>query len=292
MIKETEHQPLKIGAHTSAAGGVHNALYEAASIGANITQFFTANQRRWQSPVLSAEQIALWKKAQDETGIYEVMSHDSYLINLAAPDEENWRKSMEAMRAEIKRCRDLKVTWLNFHPGSFVGSSEQEGLDKIVYSLKQFQTDLEGSDLWMLLEATAGQGTQLGYRFEQLDYILKQVKSSIRLGVCIDTCHIFAAGYDIRGRAGWKETFELFDQKVGIEHLKALHVNDSMKELGKRVDRHAALGQGYIGWESFEEMVQNPLTRSLPMFLETPLGVDCWREEIKQLRHFAIRKSS
>jgi deoxyribonuclease-4 len=290
MTKESE--TLRLGAHTSAAGGVHNALYEAASIGANITQFFTANQRRWQSPDLAFHQIELWKKAQDETGIFEVMSHDSYLINLAAPDEENWQKSMQAMRQEIKRCRALGVTWLNFHPGSYVGSSEQEGLDKIVASLKALEPDLAGSDLWMLLEATAGQGTQLGYRFEHLAYILKRVKGSIRLGVCVDTCHAFAAGYDLRGYEGWKTTFDLFDQIVGLEHLKALHVNDSLKALGKRVDRHAALGQGCIGWESFEAMVLDPRTRKLPMFLETPLGNECWREEIKQLRHLITSSSS
>lgn len=285
-------QTLRLGAHTSAAGGVHHALYEAASIGANVTQFFTANQRRWNSPQISKEQVELWKKAQEETGIAEVMSHDSYLINLAAPDEENRQKSLRAMRDEIARCKDLNVTWLNFHPGSYVSSNEQEGLDTIVKSLKEIESSLEGTDLWMLLEATAGQGTQLGFRFEQLAYILSEMKGRMRLGVCIDTCHVFAAGYDIRGQKGWSEMLTLFDQVVGLEYLKALHVNDSMKDFGKRVDRHAALGEGFIGWETFEAMVQDPRSCHLPMFLETPLGVERWKEEILQLRHLANRKAS
>jgi deoxyribonuclease-4 len=214
------------------------------------------------------------------------------LINLAAPDEINWQKSLLALKEEIARCRAFNVTWLNFHPGSFVSSSEQEGLDKIILGLKEMESALEGSNLWMLLEATAGQGTQLGFKFEHLDYILKAMKGRMRLGVCIDTCHIFAAGYDIRKKEGWNQTITEFDRVVGLEYLQALHVNDSLKDLGKKVDRHAALGEGCIGWETFEAMVQDPRTAHLPMFLETPLGTERWKEEIIQLRHFATRKAS
>lgn len=280
-------QQLRIGAHTSASGGVHQALYEAKSIGANVTQLFTANQRRWDSPLIEDHQLALWKKAQDETGIYEVMSHDSYLINFAAIDEEILSKSLQAIKREIQRCRKLGVKWLNFHPGSSVDGDEARGLHTIVKSLKNLREECPDEKLMLLLEATAGQGTQLGCKLEHLAYIIREVGGCIPLGVCIDTCHVFAAGYDIRAREGWSNFLQLFDQIVGLRFLQALHLNDSVKDLGLRVDRHAALGLGKIGYETFFAIVKDPRSRGLPMFLETPLGVDVWREEIAQLRKAA-----
>lgn len=281
---------LRIGAHTSASGGAYHALYEAKSIGANVTQFFTANQRRWESKPIDKAQIDLWKKAKEETGIYETMSHASYLINLAAPDPVNLQKSFVAMQREIERCLALEVKWLNFHPGSSVNGNETEGLDRIVSSLLALDSLLPDDRLEILLELTAGQGTQLGAKFEEIRYIIDRTKDKLPIGVCLDTCHVFAAGYDLRGIEGWNKVLSELDEKIGLKYLRALHLNDSIKDLGSHVDRHAPLGEGKIGWECFFGIVTNSKSAHLPMFLETPLGVDRWKEEIRKLREVAGSK--
>lgn len=278
---------LLIGAHTSAAGGAFNALLEGSKIGATTIQLFTANQRRWDSKAIDQENVDLWHKTLSETGIKDVMSHDSYLINLGAPDEENLRKSRQAFHEETIRCIQLDLTYLNFHPGAALKEDRQLCLDRICESLLQNEKAAENHKLRFLLEATAGQGSTVGCRFEELAYIISRVKNRIKIGVCIDTCHIFVAGYDLRTAEACDATLKEFDRVVGLEHLYAFHLNDSMKGLGSRVDRHAPLGKGEIGLECFKFLMTDPRTKHLPKYLETPDGPPLWIEEIAMLRQFA-----
>ena len=279
---------LLIGAHTSAAGGAPNALYEGREIGATTIQLFTSNQKQWHGRKIEAEEVCAWEKALDETGIAEVMSHDSYLINLGSPDPEGLRKSRKAFREELERCHLLKIPYLNFHPGAAVGSSEEACLKTIGESLLEMEDLVLKGKTKIVLEMTAGQGTSVGYRFEHIGAIMGEVGKKIPLGVCIDTCHIFAAGYDIRTEAGWKKTLKEFDDLIGLKHLCAFHVNDSMKDLGSRVDRHANLGEGKIGLESFHYLMRN---NNLPKYLETPGGPPTWKKEIAILWTYAKEKN-
>lgn len=273
-----------IGAHTSAAGGAHNALYEGKEIGATTIQLFTSNQKQWNGRKISPEEIELWNKALDETGIEKVMSHDSYLINLGSPDPAILEKSRKAFRDELERCHLLKISFLNFHPGAATKGSIEECLDKIAESLIELEELANQGETKLLLEMTAGQGTSVGHQFEQVGYILKKVHHKIPVGVCIDTCHIFAAGYDIRTSEGWEQTLKQFDAAIGLKHLYAFHVNDSQKDLGSRVDRHASLGEGKIGMEAFRYLMTSPLTRDIPKYLETPEGPIVWKNEIALLK--------
>lgn len=283
----TDAKDLLIGAHTSAAGGAYKALLEGKEIGATTIQLFTANQRRWDSQAIDQTNVDLWHKALKETGIKEIMSHDSYLINLGAPDEENLRKSRQAFHEETIRCLQLGITYLNFHPGAALKEDRQLCLDRICESLLEIEKVTKNSPLRFLLEATAGQGSTVGCRFEELAYIIEKVKGRIKIGVCIDTCHIFVAGYDLRTAEACDATLKEFDRIVGLEHLYAFHINDSVKGLGSRVDRHAALGKGEIGLECFKFLMNDPRTRNLPKYLETPDGPPLWKEEIAMLRQFA-----
>lgn len=278
---------LFIGAHTSTAGGLQNALHEGVTIGATTIQMFTSNQKQWKGRVLTDEIIDMWNKTVSETGIEKIMSHDSYLINLGSPNEDMLVKSRTAFQEEVKRCVDLNLTFLNFHPGASLKCDENQCLDTIVKSLLMTQPLLEKSDLVLLLEATAGQGSCVGHRFEHLAYIIERVKNKIRVGVCIDTCHIFVAGYDIRTPEAWDKTLKKFDDVVGLEYLQAFHVNDSLKPLASRVDRHANLGEGEIGWEAFKFLMTDSRIRHLPKYLETPDGVSRWTVEIQKLKEFA-----
>lgn len=281
---------LLIGAHTSIAGGVHNALLHGKEIGATTIQLFTANQRRWDSKPIDAAEVDLWFNTKKETGITTVMSHDSYLINLGSCKEEIIAKSRKTFEEEYKRCKLLEISFLNFHPGAAVDCDATACLDKIVESLLLMEPLVEKESPRFLLEATAGQGAAVGCRFEELAYIVKRVEKKIPIGVCIDTCHIFSAGYDIRTAKGVQETLKEFDTVVGLKYLYAFHLNDSMKALGSRVDRHADLGTGQIGIECFKELMKNPATRDLPKYLETPGGMPVWETEIKLLRQFAAEK--
>lgn len=278
-------EPLLLGAHTSIAGGVYNALYEGQSIGATTVQIFTANQRQWNAKAIGEEDVKRWREALKETGLQKIMSHDSYLINLGSNKEDILAKSHAAFRQEIERCHQLDITYLNFHPGSATGSSEEECLDKIAESLIAFESQfVKKGELRLLLECTAGQGSTVGYRFEHLAYIIGKVEKKIPIGVCIDTCHAFAAGYDLKSKAAVSAMLDEFDQAVGLKHLYAFHLNDSMKPLGSRVDRHQDLGKGEIGIECFKALMHDPRTRHLPKYLETPNGLETWKKEIALLR--------
>lgn len=276
-----------IGAHTSAAGGAHNALYEGRQIGATSIQLFTSNQKQWHGRQITKEDLDLWKTALDETGIEKIMSHDSYLINLGSPDPLLLEKGRKAFREELKRCHQFNISYLNFHPGAATKGTEEECLDTIAESLLAIEDLVHHGHTKLVLETTAGQGTSVGHKFEQIGYIIKKIHHKIPLGVCIDTCHIFAAGYDIRTKEGWKKTLKEFDDIIGLKYLSAFHLNDSQKDLGSRVDRHASLGKGKIGMESFEFLMTSSETRNLPKYLETPEGPAIWKEEIELLKKFA-----
>jgi len=288
MAKKTH---ILVGAHTSAAGGVHKALYHGRDIGASVIQLFTSNQRQWKSKTLSQKEVDLWNQALDETGISHVMSHDSYLINLGSPNEEALNKSRKAFEKEIQRCHLLKIPYLNFHPGAAIKKdAEQECLDTIVESLLSMRSLIDKGSTRMILETTAGQGSNVGYKFEHLAYIIKRVDKKMPIGVCIDTCHSFAAGYDIRDKKAWDHTLKEFDETIGLKYLYAFHVNDSMKPLGSRRDRHASLGKGKLGLECFQILMTHPKTKHLPKYLETPI-TDKWKDEIQMLKDFATKSN-
>lgn len=286
----TDHPktPCLIGAHMSAQGGAHNALLEGNSIGANTVQFFTANQKTWNGSLIASDKVALWEKAQEETQIFTTMSHDSYLINLGSPNLEGLHKSLATFQLEIERCHQLNITFLNFHPGAALNSPQEACLETIVKSLRKLEPVIQKGKTRLLIETTSGQGSTVGYRFEHLHYLIDRLSKIMPIGVCLDTCHIFAAGYDITKREGWDLVLKEFDEIVGLSHLYALHVNDSLKPLGSRVDRHAALGEGLIGLESFKAMMQHAALQHLPKYLETPGGPPVWVQEIQLLREWSL----
>lgn len=286
-MKHANPKDLLIGAHTSTAGGLKNALLEGADIGATTIQLFTRNQKRWNNKPVEEIEAAEFKELQQELNIQKIMSHDSYLINLGSPDPEGLAKSRAAFTEELRRCHMLELSFLNFHPGSALESSEEECLDTIVESLLSLEKEIAKGNTRILLEATAGQGSSVGYRFEHLDYIIERTQNHLPIGVCIDTCHIFAAGYDIRTEATLNHTIKEFDRIVGLENLHAFHVNDSLKPFASRRDRHAPLGDGEIGIECFEALMRHPATRDIPKYLETPDGPSLWKKEIAMLRKFA-----
>ena len=277
------------GAHVSASGGVENAVRNAQSIGANAFALFTKNQRQWIAPQLTTEQIALFKSAC-QAGGYEaahILPHDSYLINLGHPDEDGLLKSREAFFEEMTRCEQLGLDRLNFHPGSHLKRiSEEEALDRIAESINMALERTKG--VTAVLENTAGQGSNLGYRFEHLAYIIERVEDKSRVGVCLDTCHSFAAGYDLRSKEACDATFAEFDRIVGFEYLRGMHLNDAMRVLGSRIDRHSPLGDGEIGWECFRYIAADERFDNIPLILETP-DESRWAEEIAKLREFAER---
>lgn len=275
-----------IGAHTSTSGGLKNAIIEAHKIGANTFQCFTSNQKRWEGRQLTDEDLTSWFDTLEKYPMKYIMSHDSYLINLGAFSEEVHHKSLHAFKEELKRCQALKISYLNFHPGAYTEGTEESCLKKIVSSLKSMEHLAAQGATRLLIEATAGQGTQVGCNFDQLGYLIHELKGLIPIGICIDTCHIFAAGYDIRTKKAWDETLCEFDKKVGLKHLYALHVNDSMKPFGSKKDRHAPLGEGEIGLEGFKAMMQDKRLSHIPKYLETPEGPDLWKKEIALLKSF------
>ncbi len=283
-------QKIWIGAHTSAAGGVHNAVYQGRDIGATTIQLFTSNQRQWLGHSISDDEIALWEQSLKETGIGQVMSHGSYLVNLGSPDPEILKKSRAAFHEELKRCHALKIPYLNFHPGAATSSTEEECLQTIIDSLLQVEKIASDGKTRLLLETAAGQGSCVGYCFEHLAIIIKAVKHKIPIGVTIDTCHIFAAGYDIRSDEAWKNVLKEFDKTIGLDHLYAFHLNDSVQEIGSRIDRHAPIGKGKIGIDSFRFLMTDSKTRALPKYLETPDGPELWKKEIALLKNFTEHK--
>jgi deoxyribonuclease-4 len=276
-----------IGAHVSASGGVENAPLNAKKIGAKAFALFTRNQRRWQAKPLSEASIAAFKEncAALEFRPEQILAHDGYLINLGHPQAEGLAKSRAAFLDEMQRCEQLGLTSLNFHPGSHLKQiSQGDCLARIAESVNLALDETEG--VTAVIENTAGQGTNMGHRLEHLAEIIDQVEDNSRVAICLDTCHLFAAGYDLTGDGTYADFMDEFDRVVGLGYLKGLHLNDAKKELGSRVDRHASIGEGYLGIDSFRRLMTDPRLDNIPMILETPDDAR-WAEEIRSLYRLA-----
>jgi deoxyribonuclease IV len=273
-----------IGAHVTASGGVENAPLNASQIGANAFALFTKNQRQWKSTPLSEKSIKLFKKNCEKNNLDTkyILPHDSYLINLGSPDEEGLMKSRDAFLDEMQRCEQLGINLLNFHPGSHLKQiTVEECLDIIAESINITLSKTKG--VTAVIENTAGQGTNVGNEFWHLKHIIDKVEDKSRVGICIDTCHTYSAGYDLVGN--YENVFKELDEVVGLDYLKAIHLNDSKKELGSRVDRHESIGKGTLGIEFFKRFMKDSRFDNIPIVLETP-DETIWADEIKLLRSF------
>jgi len=257
------------GSHLSIAGGYYKAATAAGALGMDTVQIFTKNNNQWNGKPLSEEDIRLFRDAVKENGLEKPCSHDSYLINLASPNDELWNKSLEAFVIELERAEALGLSGVVMHPGSYVDSNEADGLKRIVRALDEVHQRTSGFHVETWLEVTAGQGTNLGYRFEHLREILQSSKDSTRMGVCLDTCHVFAAGYGLKTNEEYQATMQELDSQIGLDRVRAFHLNDSKKEQGSRVDRHEHIGEGCLGLEPFRFILNDPRFQSLPMYLET-----------------------
>lgn len=272
----------------SIAGGVHNALDAGDSVGCEAIQIFTKSSRQWNAKPLSEDDVRTFREAHKASGVHTVVAHDSYLLNLGAPDRELRRKSVVAFVDEMERCEALGIPCLIAHPGAHTGAGERAGLRTIARSLDAIHRRCAGFKVRVTLEITAGQGSTLGYRFEHIRNIIDSARESERLRVCFDTQHAFAAGYDIRTREGYERTFAEFDDTIGTRLLAAFHLNDSKKELDCRVDRHEIIGKGYLDVEPFRLLMNDKRFYGLPMCLETPKGKDLKedRDTLDLLRSF------
>jgi len=274
---------MKLGAHMSIAGGIDRALERGSSIGCETIQIFLKNNMRWRSDPLSSDEVERFARLQAATGIEPVLAHASYLINLAAPGRPLQRLSIAALADEIRRADLLHVPFVVMHPGAHMGAGETEGLRRVAASLDAALAETAGSPVRVALETTAGQGTYLGHRLEHLATILELSRHPERLAVCLDTCHLLAAGYDIRTEDGYTQTVAELERTVGARQVVALHLNDSKSALGSRVDRHEHIGRGHLGLDGFRHVLGDPRWRELPMVLETPKGEDL-REDVENLR--------
>jgi deoxyribonuclease-4 len=272
-----------IGPHVSASGGVENAPVNANSIGAKAFGLFTKNQRQWVAPPLTLKSIELFRSNCEKFGFkpHQILPHDSYLINLGHPEKEGLEKSRAAFIDELQRCELLGLDRLNFHPGSSLGKvNDEECLRTIAESINVALSKTRG--VTAVIENTSGQGSNLGHRFEHLAFIIDLVEDKTRVGVCLDTCHTFTAGYNLKSPEGFKKTFDDFDRVVGFGYLKGMHLNDSKKELGTRVDRHDSIGEGFLGIEPFRLLMNDSRFDGIPLILETP-DESIWAREIELL---------
>jgi len=286
MIRKGKPRGPLLGAHMSIAGGVGNAFIQGKKVACDAIQIFTKSSRQWASKPYSKEEIEQFHINRKETGIGTVVAHDSYLLNMGSPDGALRARSIAAFIDELERCEVLGVTNLIAHPGAHVGAGELDGIKTIAKSLDEVHKACPGYRVKVTLEITAGQGSNLGYRFEQIGNMIDATRESDSLRVCFDTEHAFAAGYDIRTREGYERTFDEFDEAIGIKLLAAFHLNDSKKEFNSRVDRHEHIGKGFIGVEAFRMLVNDRRFWGLPMCLETPKGPDLKedRENLELLR--------
>ncbi|MFB3056999.1 MAG: deoxyribonuclease IV [Ignavibacteriaceae bacterium] len=273
-----------LGAHTSTSGGVSKSVDLAEKLSFTAMQIFTKNNNRWFQKQLEEKEIEAFKTKLNNSNIKFVVSHDSYLINLCGTDKEILRKSRVALLDELERCELLGIPHLNFHPGSHLGAGEDDGIKLIAESINIVHDKTKGYKVSSMLETTAGQGTAIGYRFEQLQQIIDLVEQKERMTVCIDTAHIFAAGYDIKDSKNFKEAIKEFDEIIGLDRLKCFHLNDSKKPLGSRVDRHEHIGKGFIGEEGFSNIMNDERLREIPKILETPKG----KEQLEDLENLKM----
>ncbi len=282
--------PLLLGAHFSIAGGRHNALYAAAGCGCTALQLFTKNARTWKETPLTRAAVARFDQARKETGITEIAAHTSYLLNIASPDDGNRARSRAALSAELERCGRLGIPYIVHHPGAHLGAGADAGVDNAAREIRRIFAALPGRNCRLLLETTAGQGTGIGRTFEEIAAILSAVDAPDRMGVCLDTCHIFAAGYDLRTREAYERTMDHFDRTIGLAQLFVLHLNDAKNDFHSRVDRHEHIGEGAIGIDAFGFVMQDPRLARCPKIIETPKtrgGTDMDRVNLDRLRALA-----
>jgi len=261
-----------LGAHQSIAGGYHRAIERAHRAGCQCVQLFTKNNNQWNAPPITPQEAADFQMLAARLGIGHTLAHDSYLINLASPDSRLWRRSVKAFAAELRRAEVLGIPYLVTHPGCYTTADAQFGLRRIIQALNAVHAETQGTFTRCLLETTAGQGTSLGWRFEHLARIIDGVRNPELLGVCFDTCHVFAAGYALAPLRSYRATMRALEKTVGLASVKAVHLNDSARDRGSRVDRHAHIGQGKIGLAAFRYLLNDPRFQSIPMYLETPKG--------------------
>ncbi len=290
--KRKANSPL-VGAHMSIAGGVSKSFARGEAASCRTMQIFTKNANQWKANPLVEEEVEAFRKERKRSGITPVVAHDSYLINIASPEGKKRGMSKRALLEEVERVEALGIEYLVMHPGAHMGAGEEEGIRTIIASLNEIHRKTEGYRMKILLETTAGQGTNLGYRFEQIEAMIDGVDDPDRLGVCMDTCHIFAAGYDLRTEEGYEKTIKELFARFGRKKILCVHVNDSLKPFESRVDRHAHIGEGEIGREGFRYLMQDPRFAKVPKILETPKGGKMEMDLINLglLRRFATGKT-
>ncbi|MFV0391608.1 MAG: deoxyribonuclease IV [Paludibacteraceae bacterium] len=273
-----------IGAHVSAAGGVENAPLNARNIGANAFALFTKNQKQWLAPPLTEKNIELFKQRCEEFDFLaeNILPHDSYLINLGSPEPDGLEKSRASFIGEMQRCEQLGLKKLNFHPGAHLNKISIDDCISLIATSINLALE-KTSSVIAVIENTAGQGSAIGYRFEEIAQIIEMVEDKSRVGVCVDTAHTLASGYEIRTKEGFDETFKKFDEIIGINYLKGMHINDSKKELATRVDRHDSIGKGVMGMDTFSYIMRDSRFENIPLILETPDDA-IWADEIALLR--------
>lgn len=279
-----------LGAHVSTSGGVQNAPENGAEIKAETIQIFSKNQRQWKAKPYTEEQVDGFHEGCRQHGYDKTVVHGSYLINLGSPKAEAHEKSRAAFLDEMQRCHTLDIPYFVFHPGAHVGSGEDACIKRIVDTLQGLLAEEENNPVVLLVENTAGQGTVVGHSFDHLARLVEGVDDP-RIGICLDTQHAYGAGYDLATKDGYEDFFESFDNEVGLEHLKAFHLNDSLVELGSNKDRHANLGEGHIGWDTFKRLVNDPRLAGIPGNLETPGGPPMWKKEIQALKRHRGNKA-
>ncbi len=265
------------------SGGLHLALQRGREIGCTAVQVFTSSPQQWKAKPMADEAVERFQQAQAATGIDCVVSHDSYLVNLCATNDEIRAKSIEGLKAEVERCARLGIRWVVSHMGSHLGAGEEAGLQAVAEGARRVFEETSDS-VTLLMETTAGQGSALNYRFEHLATLIESLQGHPRLGVCLDTCHLFAAGYDLRDRESYEATFSELERWVGLDRVKAIHANDSKKGLGSRVDRHAHIGEGEIGIEAFRLLVNDPRWIEVPILLETPDAETMHKVNLERLK--------
>jgi len=291
-MKDSKASPL-LGAHFSIAKGLHHAFYEAEKYGCTALQIFTKNASSWKERTLTREEIIRFDQAREQTGITSIASHTSYLINLATPERKKHAMSCNALKQELIRSFMLDIPFVVLHPGAHLGEGEDKGIEKIALSINKIFAQTSDIQIRLLLETTAGQGSGLGHTFEQLASIMEKIENKNRIGICLDTSHVFAAGYDIRTPESYRKVIDAFDTIVGLENLYVIHLNDSKKELGSRVDRHEHIGNGYIGIKAFELLMTDMRFENVPKIIETPKqkdGTDTDKMNLNRLRSLVFKK--
>jgi len=281
---------MRLGAHTSVAGGLHRAFERLHTFDGTALQIFSKNNNRWSAPDLTGEVVEAWEAAAAGFDRDAIAIHDSYLINLCSPDPVTFQRSFEAFVDEHRRAAQLGIRLLNFHPGAAMGRSREDALDIVAEQINRAHAETAHLDTISVIETTAGQGSTLGYRFDEIARLLERIEDRGRAAVCIDTCHIHAAGYDIRTEEGYERTMEEFDAMIGLDRLALLHLNDAKSAFGSRVDRHEHIGKGQIGEAAFRALMVDPRMQNIPKVLETPKGKDLREdlENITLLRSFAL----